>query len=137
MTGLEAQYTLEYTYRRAVGPVVGRFFTSLREGRLEGQRTASGEVIVPPTGYDPNTGEALTEWVPVGPGGVVTTWAFMGGEAPFAWALVRLDGATTAMLHKVRVGASSEIRTGMRVRACFSASPVGAITDIECFEVEP
>ena len=35
---LSAPYLLEYTYRRAVGPVVGRFLGALRDGRIEGAR---------------------------------------------------------------------------------------------------
>jgi uncharacterized OB-fold protein len=55
---------------------------------------------------------------------------------PFAWALIRLDGADTAMLHAVDAGPSgpAAMRTGMRVRPRWSASPVGSIRDIACFE---
>ena len=47
---LVATHVLEYPYTRSVGPVIGRFFTSLQEGRIEGVRTADGRVIVPPGG---------------------------------------------------------------------------------------
>jgi uncharacterized OB-fold protein len=52
---------------------------------------------------------------------------------PFAWALIRLDGADTAMLHAVDAGAADEMRTGMRVTARWAASTVGDIRDIEGF----
>ena len=35
----EAPHILEYPYRRSVGPVMGRFFGALKEGRIEGVRT--------------------------------------------------------------------------------------------------
>ena len=53
---------------------------------------------------------------------------------PFAWALIRLDGADTAMLHAVDAGPAAAMRTGMRVRPRWSASRVGSIRDIACFE---
>lgn len=142
---LTAPYVLEYTYRRSVGPVIGRFLTALQEGRIEGVRTASGKVLVPPAEYDPETGEAVGEPVEVGQAGVVLTWAWVATprrnhplKEPFAWALVKLDGADTAMLHAVSAK-HGDMRTGMRVKARFRAPAerVGEIGDIACFEMEP
>ncbi|MEN8184980.1 MAG: OB-fold domain-containing protein [Myxococcota bacterium] len=138
-----APHVVEYPYRRSVGPVLGRFFTSLRDGRIEGIRTAAGRVLVPPMEYDPETGEATGEFVEVGSVGEVTTWSWVARprpkhplDRPFAWALVRLDGADTALLHAVDAGDESQMRTGMRVRARFRAERKGEIQDIECFDPE-
>jgi len=138
-----APHVIEYAYRRSVGPVLGRFFTALREGRIEGARTASGRVLVPPQEYDPETGEAVGDFVPVGTSGVVTTWCWVRTprakaplQRPFAWALVRLDGADTALLHAVDTGDESRMRTGMRVRARWRDERKGEIHDIACFEPE-
>jgi uncharacterized OB-fold protein len=140
---LSAQHVLEYPYKRSLGPVIGRFFTSLRDGPIEGIRTAGGRVIVPPTEYDPETSEPLSEFVEVGTAGVVTSWAWVTQprtnhplQQPFAWALVKLDGADTAMLHAVDAGAESAMSTGMRVRVRWAAEREGGIRDIECFEPE-
>jgi uncharacterized OB-fold protein len=139
----EAPHVLEYAYRRSVGPVMGRFFGALKEGRIEGVRTRSGRVLVPPHEYDPETGEAVGDFVAVGNAGVVTTWAWVLTPRPkhplahpFAWALIHLDGADTALLHAVDAGAPSRMKTGMRVRARFRAERVGEILDIACFEPE-
>lgn len=141
---LTAEHVLEYTYTRSVGPVIGRFLTGLRERRIEGIRAHDGRVLVPPVEYDPQTGEQLDEFVQVGPAGEVTTWTWVERPRPehplgrpFAWALVRLDGAGTAMLHAVDAASPAGMRTGMRVRARWRAETAGAITDIECFEPEP
>jgi uncharacterized OB-fold protein len=140
---LSSGYVLEYTYTRSVGKVIGNFFTNLREGRIIGVRTAAGRVLVPPTEYDPETGDACTEFVDVGTSGVVTTWAWVSEarkraplEAPFAWALIKLDGADTAMLHAVDAGAMERMQTGMRVRVRWAAERSGRIQDIACFEPE-
>ena len=74
---LTAPLVIEYPFTRTTGPVVGAFLTALREGFLVGIKGADGRVLVPPTEYDPMTGEDLTEIVEVGPAGTVTTWAWV------------------------------------------------------------
>jgi uncharacterized OB-fold protein len=134
---------LEYPYSRTTGPVIGRFMTGLREGRIQGVRTSDGRVMVPPTEYDPVTGESLDELVEVGQAGVVTTWAWVHEpranqplDHPFAWALIRLDGADTALLHAVDAGDEARMRTGLRVRVQWRDERVGEIQDIACFVPE-
>ncbi len=139
---LSAQHVLEYPYTRSVGPVIGAFLAGLKDGVLLGVRTASGRVICPPLEYDPDSAAPTRDFVEVGPEGVVTSWAWVRRpranhplDAPFAWALIRLDGADTAMLHAVDVPSESAIRTGSRVRVRFREQREGHIKDIECFEV--
>jgi uncharacterized protein len=139
---LTAEYVLEYTYRRSTGPVIGRFLGGLRDGKIFGARTASGKVIVPPAEYDPETGEATGDFVEVSASGTVTTWAWVATprpnqplDKPFALALVKLDGADTAMLHAVDAP-ESQMKIGMRVRARWKSERVGGIGDIACFEVD-
>src|SRR5690349_12523648 len=99
---LSALSVVEYPFTRTTGPVIGAFFTGLREGCLLGIRGVDGRVIVPPVEYDPVTSEALTELVEVGDAGEVVTWAWVTDprpdqplDRPFAWALIKLDGADT------------------------------------------
>ncbi len=140
---LFAPHVLEYTYTRSVGPVVGKFFGGLEERKLFGIRTKSGKVLVPPTEYDPDTGDELSEFVEVGQAGVVTTWAWVNEprpkhplDKPFAWALIRLDGADTPMLHAIDAGAASGMSTGMRVKVRWREETLGELQDIVCFEPE-
>ncbi len=142
---LRAPHALDYTYTRSVGPVIGAFLTGLRQGRILGATGAGGVVTVPPTEYDPQTGERSGELVEVGPAGVVSTWAWTDHpsadqplDRPFAWALVTLDGATTGLLHVVDAGSSDAMSSGMRVRAKFvpEADRRGHLRDIECFVPE-
>lgn len=138
---MRAPYVLEYTYRRSTGPTVGAFLTALRDGRAVGGKTARGVVVVPPTEHDPETGEPIVEIVPVATTGVVTTWTWVEEprpgqplDRPFAWALVKLDGADTAMLHAVDASGIGAMRTGMRVRMRFRDKRTGTIGDLACFE---
>jgi uncharacterized OB-fold protein len=139
---LSAPLTIEYPFTRTTGPVIGAFLTGLRERVVVGIRGSDGRVLVPPAEYDQVTSESLDELVEVGQAGVVTTWAWTDPrpyqplDRPFAWALVRLDGADTAMLHAVDAGSEDRMATGMRVRIRWRDDREGHITDIECFEPE-
>jgi len=138
---LAAPHVIEYPYHRSVGPVIGRFFAALRDRRLTGVRAADGRVLVPPIEYDPQTGESISEMVELPDRGAVTSWTWITEPLPthpmqqsFAFALIRIDGADTSMLHAVDAGDESAMRTGMRVRARWADETEGAITDIACFE---
>ena len=142
-TPLSALHVLEYPYTRSVGPVVGRFLGGLRDRKIEGIRAKDGRVLVPPVEYDPVTSEELTDFVEVGQAGVVTTWAWVSEprpkhplDTPFAWALIKLDGADTALLHAVDAGDQSKMATGMRVSVRWREQTSGEIGDIACFEPE-
>ncbi|MFF3768232.1 OB-fold domain-containing protein [Streptomyces sp. NPDC001922] len=141
---LSAPLVLEFPFTRSLGPVRGAFLTGLRERTVLGARTADGRVLVPPAEYDPVTAAELRELVEVGTTGTVTTWAWnpqprRAGplDRPFAWVLVRLDGADTALLHALDVPGPEHVRTGLRVRIRWAAERTGAITDIACFEPAP
>jgi hypothetical protein len=81
------------------------------------------------------------ELVEVASVGAVTTWTWVDAprpqhplKRPFAWALVKLDGADTPMLHAVDAGTPQTMRTGMRVKVRWRAERTGEIGDIACFE---
>jgi uncharacterized OB-fold protein len=141
---LNQAFELGYTYTRSTGPVVGRFLTGLRDRRILGIRASDGRVIVPPMEYDPDTAAALDEFVEVGQEGEIVSWAWVKvpreahpSEAPFAWAMIRLDGADVPMVHWVRAPNEHALAIGTRVRAVWSEETVGFITDIQCFEPVP
>ena len=138
---LRAPLEIEFDYTRSLGPVLSQFMAALAERRILGARGADGRVHAPPFEYDPVSAEPPSELVPVGPEGTVVSWSWMpeplAGQPlaePFAWALIRLDGADTAMLHAVDAGSAAAMRTGLRVRPRWAAAPAGGIRDIACFE---
>jgi uncharacterized protein len=138
---LSAPMVIEYPFSRTVGPVQSAFLTGLREGIVVGVRANDGSVLCPPVEYDPVTSEELTELVTVADTGIVTTWSWEPEprerqplDRPFAWALVRLDGADTGLLHALDAGSPDRVATGMRVRIRWNEPREGAITDIACFE---
>ncbi|WP_262704655.1 MULTISPECIES: Zn-ribbon domain-containing OB-fold protein [Streptomyces] len=138
---LQAPLVVEFPFTRSLGPVQSAFLTGLRTRTVLGVRTTDGRVLVPPVEYDPVTADELSDLVEVAPTGTVTTWAWNPSprrgqplSAPFAWVLVRLDGADTALLHALDAPGPDAVRTGMRVRIRWAAEREGAITDIACFE---
>jgi uncharacterized OB-fold protein len=141
VTVLSAPLEVGFDYTRSLGPTLSRFMTALAERRVLGVRGSDGRVHVPPVEYDPGTAERLTEFVEVGREGTVVTWSWVAEplagqplQRPFGWAMVRLDGADTPMVHAVDAGVPDRMRTGMRVRIRWSDQSGNGIRDIECFE---
>ena len=67
----------------------------------------------------------------------VTSWSWVSSprrqqplDHPFAYALVKLDGADTAFLHIVDAGDEANMETGMRVKARWADETTGMITDL-------
>ncbi|WP_239476897.1 Zn-ribbon domain-containing OB-fold protein [Nocardia arizonensis] len=138
---LSAPLRVRFDYTRSVGPTIGAFLTGLRAHKVLGMRGSDGRVLVPPPEYDPVTAEPLTEFVDVADVGTVESWTWVHDplpsqpfDRPFAWALIRLDGADTSLLHAVDVAAPDDIRAGLRVRARWAETTEGSIRDIACFE---
>jgi uncharacterized OB-fold protein len=132
--------TITFPYRRSLGPVLGAFMTALTERRILGIRHGD-QVLVPPMEWDPATGAALEpDLVEVGPAGTVESWTWVPEptvqhplDRPFAFALVRLDGASTPLLHAVDAGSPDRIANGARVAPRWRGRRVGRINDIACF----
>jgi uncharacterized OB-fold protein len=132
--------TITFPYKRSLGPVIGTFMTALTEKRILGIRSGDG-VIVPPMEWDPATGAELAhDFVEVGPAGVVDSWTWVANpssqhplDRPFAFALIRLDGASTTLLHAVDAGSIDAMADGMRVAPRWRGAREGRIDDIVCF----
>src|SRR5207244_3996218 len=112
--------------------------------KIWGQRVAGLGVVVPPLGYSEADGSRGGEWVEVKPTGTLTAVAVVHEAveglhpfpAPFAFVLVKLDGADTALAHVVRDDLD-RLRVGARVEAVWAPDEarVGSIRDIACFRV--
>ena len=137
---LSAPLVLEYPFTRTTGPVIGAFLTGLREKIVLGIKRKDGSVLVPPTEYDPETSEGLTDMVEVAQTGEVITWTWVQEprdqspwDSPHALAMIKLDGADTPLLHAVLVDNPESLRTGTRVRIKWREETEGHIKDIEGF----
>ncbi len=132
--------TIKFPYKRSLGPVIGAFMNGLADQRFLGIRSGD-RVLCPPLEWDPDTGQELgRDLVEVGPAGTVESWTWVSRpteqhplDHPFAFAMVRLDGADTSLVHVVDTGSIDAMSTGMRVAPRWRSERVGHITDVEAF----
>jgi len=140
---LFSDWTMEFPYKHSTGETIGRFLAGLRDQRrIWGQRVPGQGVIVPPLGYGETDAAEGGEWVAVENAGTVTAVAVVHeateglhpAAAPFAFVLVRLDGADTALPHIVTEGLD-QLRVGSRVEAVWrpDGERIGSIRDIAGF----
>ncbi len=136
---------MEFPYKHSTGEVIGRFLAGLKEQkRIWGQRVAGQGVVVPPVGYSEVDGSAGGDWVEVATVGTVVAVARVHRPIarlhpftePFAFVLVRLDGADTALAHVVREDLD-RLHPGARVEAVWAPDEArqGTIRDIACFRL--
>jgi uncharacterized OB-fold protein len=142
---MSARMTVEFPYKRSTGEVTGRFLAGLKEQKkIWGRRVSRQGVVVPPMSYSEIDARAGGEWVEVKDEGTVTAVAEVREpvanlhlfDKPFAFVLVKLDGADTAMAHVV-TDALDRLRVGSRVRAVWASDEErrGTIRDIARFEL--
>jgi len=107
----------------------------LREGRLVAS-VGDGFVSVPASPFAPD-GTHLRETRELPAEGVLeaVTVAHHRPGAP-AFGLVRIDGASHALLHRLQDGAQG-LSAGSRVRAVWREQRTGSITDIDHFAPAP
>ncbi len=137
---LSSPVRVSFDYTRSTGPVLGQFFTGLRDGSIIAGRTSDGRVVVPPLEFDPLTHAATDTFVEVASTGTVTSWTWVPEpvagqpfDRPFAWVLVTLDGATEPFLHALDVASSDLVHTGQRVKVRWADERGTGITDIAHF----
>ena len=128
-------------YRRSVGGAEARFLARARGSRVWGQPGCGGAGVR--SAGRPTTPRAARRalrscaWPSTG---WCESWSWVAApgpehpaERPFAFALVQLDGADTALLHMVEVGEEADMTTGMRVRARWRPERTGSILDVAAF----
>jgi uncharacterized OB-fold protein len=142
---MHAEQTMEFPYKHSTGETIGRFLAGLKEQKIIwGQRVAGLGVVVPPVGYSEVDASAAHEWVAVKDSGTITAAAVVHKPLdhlhpfaePFAYVLVKLDGADTSFAHVVKDDLA-KLKVGARVQAVWAADDArqGHVRDIACFRV--
>jgi len=136
---------IESLYTAGVGGQI--FFKALKaRGEIVGTRCAPcAQVYVPARLFCERCFAELTDQVKVKPEGIVKSFSYSyvdrNGKPlkqPVVAVLVQLEGATTAMLHRlIDVPDLSRVTIGSRVKAVIKAKPLrtGSILDIEGFRL--
>lgn len=123
VTGIEVPINLKYEF--TAGAALARFLSSIREGRIVGQRCPGcSSVYVPPRGSCSRCGIATEEEVEVSDRGVIESFTIVhiplpGNpiKPPFIAANILLDGTDMACLHLVSEVPTERVVVGMRVQA--------------------
>jgi uncharacterized OB-fold protein len=142
---MTADMVSEFVYKHSTGDTIGRFLAGLKEQKkIWGQRVAGIGVAVPPVGYSEADGSDAGEWVEVASRGTVTAVARVFHpipdlhpiDLPFAFVLVKLEGADTGLAHIV-IDDLEKLFVGSRVEAVWKPDEerIGSIRDISHFRV--
>jgi len=136
------EWHIHYDY--AVGEIAERFFTELRDNAtIYALRCPSCKLaFVPPRAYCERCFVRTTDWVKIGPEGVIEAFTIVYEPfdglpvPPYAVAYVTLDGASTALANFVTdvdlsdpEQASAALAIGNRVIVDFVDERKGLITD--------
>ncbi len=143
-------YPLDLHYEHAFGPFYGRLFDEIgSRHRIMGVRSTSGEgVLIPPREFDDISFTRTGTWVTLPDTGTVSAMSvihleFRGQKEPppYIYAEIQLDGAVTRLIHSIKgidmSRASELVKPGTRVRAVWSTSRTGSLSDISHFEPIP
>ncbi len=138
---LKGQLKVPYTW--SVGEVGSRFLVSLRdEKKILGNKCSTcNTVYVPPRKNCAKCFKGIEEWVDLSDEGTVRAYTIVRfdspiqpAKAPFAYALIKLDGADVAFLHIIKKDLK-KLKNGVRVKAQFKEDRSGHILDIDSFTI--
>ena len=129
-------------YKYYAGTFASRFLSELRDNkRILGVRCPRCQrVYVPPRAICYQCFGNLDQWVELGLAGTVLSHTTVRyklpvhpAEAPFSYAVIKLDGADSGFVHMLGELEPAKVTTGLRVEAVFKEERVGDILDIKYF----
>lgn len=142
---VEGKLALPYTY--FAGRVGSTFITTLRDKKkIMGVKCpVCKKVYLPPRQVcERDFTDIRDNWVEVGERGTVTNFTIvryddrhLPRKAPFALALIKLDGADTPIAHIIDEVKFEDVKIGMRVEAVFATQTTNTILDIDHFKAAP
>ncbi|MEW6440331.1 MAG: Zn-ribbon domain-containing OB-fold protein [bacterium] len=133
---------IKVPYTWWVGETGSRFFAALRDDKkiLGTCCTRCRMVFVPPRKDCGRCFSRSLEWRELGRQGTLTTYTTPRYQEPlhpmpppFAFGIIRLDGADTGLTHLVGEFRQGELEAGLRVEAVFRDDRQGNILDIRYF----
>ena len=133
---------IKVPYKHTAGAYVEKFLTEIgKNNKIYGVKCPKcKKVSVPPKMICFECYEKMEEWVELGNQGTVKGFTVithstpvMPLEPPYAYGIIRLDGADTDFVHIINESDPEKLKIGMRVRAVFKEKPSKTILDIEYF----
>lgn len=146
---IRIKQVLSIPQRFATGPVMGKFLKAFsRKQILANKCPKCGRLQLPPREVCAECRVRATDWVEVGPEGVITIADIayyaspdpLSGESretPYCSAHFLLDGCKghETLWHELKPSDIERARKGARVRPVWNEERIGAITDIKYFEI--
>lgn len=140
---------LSIPQRFATGPVMGKFLKAFKGKKILANKCPEcGRLQLPPREICAECRVRATDWVEVGPEGVITVYDVayyaspdpLSGESretPYCSAHFLLDGCKghETLWHELKPSDIDKVKKGARVRPVWNEERVGAITDIKYFEI--
>ena len=120
-----------------------RFLIELRDNKkiMATRCPECNQVYVPARSVCKYCYAQLDEWVEVSDTGTVETYTVDGHtnsvqpvNPPIVYGIIKLDGATTGLVHMISGVDFEKLVIGMRVKAVFAEKRVGSILDIKYFK---
>jgi uncharacterized OB-fold protein len=120
---MESPVVLRYDF--SAGYATSKFLRGCKEGKLIGQRSpATGKVIAPPRGSDPESGEPTVEEVQLKDTGTVASFTIVHipipnnpVQPPYIIANIVLDGCDQTFIHLISECNNADIKIGTRIQA--------------------
>jgi uncharacterized OB-fold protein len=134
---------IKVPYAWQAGETASRFLLSLKnEKKFLGKKCSRcAKVLVPPRKTCPHCFVPTGDWVDVSDEGVVETFTTVRRDTgilptapPFVYAVIKLDGADTGLVHLVGEVKPGETKEGMRVKAVFAEERTGKLLDVAYFK---
>jgi uncharacterized OB-fold protein len=133
---------LPYTWH--VGKVGSRFYQEIKDNcKIWGIKCTKCEwVFVPPRETCPRCYCDMREWVELSDTGTLLTYTvtrysvpgIQPQKPPFALGIIKLDGASSGLVHLLGEVSLNDISVGMRVKAVFREARRGDYLDINYFK---
>jgi uncharacterized OB-fold protein len=125
---------IELPYKLTTGRAASVFLAELANRRIVGSRCASCErVLVPAQDFCAACGTAAEELLEVGSTGSLTGFT---ETAAGVLGLIRLDGATTDMVHRILDAELTDLEVGQRMAARWAEEAEGSVLDIVGFAAD-
>lgn len=134
---------IKVPYAWQAGETASRFLLSLKnEKKFLGKKCSEcTKVLVPPRKSCPYCFMETGDWVAVSDEGVVETFTTVRRDTgilpmkpPFVYAVIKLDGTDTGLVHVLGDVKPEEVKEGMRVKAVFARERTGKILDVSYFK---
>jgi len=134
---------IKVPYQWWIGETGSHFFIKLRdEKKLLGRYCAQCNLVfMPPRQACPRCFNKEMAWRELKDEGTLVSFAVPAYtselhplEPPFAYGIIKLDGADTGLTHLVAGFKEGRLKTGLRVKAVFKEDRTGDIMDIRYFQ---